>query len=72
MINIIYIAHAIELIFKDIKYFYNFFLYIKMINDHYQTRKERRRKEERKRYQNLSEEEKTKGEKGPIKISKFN
>ena len=43
-----------------------------MINDHYQTRKERRRKEERKRYQNLSEEEKTKGEKGPIKISKFN
>ena len=67
MINIIYIAHTIELIFKDIKYFYNFFLYIKMINEHYQTHKERRRKEEHKRYQNLSEEEKNKKRERPSK-----
>ena len=38
-------------------FFCIFFLYIKMTNDYYQKNKERLRKEARKRYQNLSQEE---------------
>ena len=40
-----------------------FFLYVKMVNKHYQKHKERLWKEAQERYENLSKEEKTKGEK---------
>ena len=40
-----------------------FFLYIKKVNKHYQKHKERLWEEAQERYENLSKEEKTKGEK---------
>ena len=46
-----------------------------MTNNYYQKHKERLRKKARKKYQNLSEEEKDKRQKtkkGPRKISTFN
>ena len=43
--------------------FYNFFLYIKIATNYYQKHKEKLRKKDRKRYQNLSEEEKDKRQK---------
>ena len=41
-------------------FFINFFVHMKMVNEHYQKNKERLRKEPYGRYQNLFEEEKDK------------
>ena len=42
-----------------------------MVNKYYQKHKERLQKETLERYQNLSEKEKKKGEKGPRQIKIF-
>ena len=41
-------------------FFINFFVHMKMVNEHYQKNKEKLRKEPYGRYQNLFEEEKDK------------
>ena len=57
--HIIYVTHITH-IKNQWKYFYKFFLYIKIRNNYYQKHKEKLRKESQERYQNLSEEEKDK------------
>ena len=63
--HIKYITHTMNLISKAYRktnktFFIVFFLYRKMTNNYCQKHKERLRKEARKKYQNLSEEEKDK------------
>ena len=63
--HIIHLTYMIKLIFKAYKktdkiFFKMFFLYIKISNNYYQKSKERLPKKARERYQNLSEEEKSK------------
>ena len=51
----------------------NFFsIFVKIKNNYYQKNKEKLGKQALERYQNVSEEEKEKNEKGLRKISKFN
>ena len=56
---------------KLIKYVFKFFLYIKMLNNHYQKHKEKLQKEACERYQNLSLKEKDKRLKRPEKHIKI-
>ena len=56
---------------KLIKYVFKFFLYIKMLNNYYQKRKEKLQKEACERYQNLSLKEKDKRQKRPEKHIKI-
>ena len=60
MTHNIHITHIVKLTFKTYKktdtiFFYNCFLYIKMLTRYYQKYKERLSKKVRERYQNVSE-----------------
>ena len=83
-IYITYITHVIYKFFVKLyfkvyffkfitkMFFTTFFVYIKMVNNYYQKRNKRLRKEPCERYENLSKEEKHKiQKKGSRKISKF-